>query len=164
MKRYHLLRKLTLISLLTTVVFANYIGDEVVATKHNKHLTISQVAEIQPGLGTIMMEFGHRFYIAYYAAKAKNWGLAKYEIKELLEAQEVVELTRPLYTKALKEFENKYIKNLLNAIEAKDIKRFELSFTQTTNACNSCHKATGHAYIYYQLPSEAPKFLRLKLQ
>jgi len=53
-----------------------------VPTKHNKNMTLGQIADIQPGLGTVMIEYGHRFYLAYYAAKAGNWGLANYEIKE----------------------------------------------------------------------------------
>ena len=147
----------------TTNMIADNINDTIVPTKHNKQLTIGTLAEIQPGLGTIMREFGHRFYIAYYAAKADNWELAKYQIHELIEAQEIAEATRPKYAKQLKSFEDGSIKRLQNSIEAKDWKLFQQKYSETTTACNACHKINGHPYINYQLPKEAPRYLRMSL-
>jgi len=157
-----------LLFILTTLVYttnmvADNINDTIVPTKHNKELTIGRLAEIQPGLGTIMREFGHRFYIAYYAAKADNWELAEYQIHELIEAQEIAEATRPKYAKQLKSFEDGSIKRLQNSIEAKDWKLFQQKYSETTTACNACHKINGHPYINYQLPKEAPRYLRMSL-
>jgi len=160
----NILLKLILVVLVSAVaVYGSDIGKTVVATKHNKNLTIGEIAEIQPGLGTIMIEFGHRFYIAYYAAKASNWKLAEYQIHELVEAQEVAEATRPKYTEALKEFEHGALAELQKAIKAKEWKLFDEKYTQTIDACNACHKSTGHSYIQYRLPKEAPKYLRMSL-
>ena len=147
-----------------TNMIAGNISDTIIPTKHNKQLTIAKLAEIQPGLGSIMIEFGHRFYIAYYAAKANNWELAKYQIDELLEAQEIAEETRPKYAKQLKSFEGNAIKKLQNTIEAKDWKLFKQKYNEVTKACNLCHTINGHPYIQYKLPKEAPKYLRMRLQ
>ena len=143
--------------------YASDMGKEVIATKHNKDLTLAQLAEIQPGLGSIMIEFGHRFYVAYYAAKAGNWELASYQIDELVEAQEVAEATRPKYTEALKKFEHGEIADLKKVIKTKDWKLFAVQYTKTTHACNACHTSSGHPYIQYRLPKEAPKYLRMGL-
>jgi len=157
--------KLTYATLLFTAsLYANDTNETIVPTKHNKNLTLSQIAEIQPGLGTIMMEFGHRFYVAYYAAKASNWELAEYQIHELIEAQEIAEATRPKYAKQLKAFEDGVIENLQKSIKKKDWKLFQQRYKETTHACNACHKANGHEYIHYQLPKEAPKYLLMKLK
>jgi len=137
-------------------VNAQDMSKTLVPTKHNKDLTLGQIAEIQPGLGTVMMEFGHRFHIAYYAAKAKNWDLAKYEIHELIEAQEIAETTRPKYAKRLKVFEHAYLDPLNNAIESKDWASFSQKYTQTVTGCNNCHTETGHPYIKYKLPKNPP--------
>ena len=56
---------------------------------------LKTLAEIQPGLGTVMIEYGNRYSIAYYAAKGGNWDLAAYQIKEMREIQEVGETTGP---------------------------------------------------------------------
>ena len=143
--------------------YASDIGKEVIATKHNKDLTLGQIAEIQPGLGSIMIEFGHRFYVIYYAAKAGNWELAVYQIDELVEVQEVAEATRPKYTEALKTFEHGEIADLQKVIKTKDWKQFDAQYTKTTHACNACHTRTGHPYIQYRLPKEAPRYLRMGL-
>jgi hypothetical protein len=140
-------------------VYAADMGATRIPTKHNKNLTLSEVAEIQPGLGTIMIEFGHRFYITYYAAQAKNWDLAAYELEELIEAQEVAETTRPSYKKQLKAFEDTYLKPLKNSIDAKNWSAFEKQYADTTKACNRCHEVNHHPYIRYKLPKEPPKYL-----
>ncbi|RUM69914.1 MAG: hypothetical protein DSZ07_03615 [Sulfurovum sp.] len=114
------------ILLSTAFICANDSNETVVPTKHNKKLTLSTIAEIQLGRGTVMMEFGHRFYVAYYAAKTSNWELAKYQIDELIEAQEIVEATRPQYAKQLKAFEDGAITNLQKSIETKECKLFFL--------------------------------------
>jgi len=152
---------LTLISL--SSLYANDIENTIIPTKHSKTLTLSSIAEIQPGLGTVMMEFGHRFYLTYYAAKAENWELAEYEIEELIEAQEIAETTRPKYALKLQAFESIYLKKLQNSIRKQDWKLFEKNYTQTTNACNACHKENGHSYIQYSLPKESPKYLKMAL-
>ena len=146
-----------------TAIVAGDMSQTVVATKHNKSLTLEQIAQIQPGLGTLMIEFGHRFYIAYYAAKANNWELAEYEIHELIEAQEVAEVTRPKYTEDLKAFEHGTLAQLQQTIKAKDWKQFEVKYAETTKACNTCHTKNGHPYIQYKLPKVAPKYLRMGL-
>ena len=146
-----------------TLIYAKDIKNIVVPTKHNKNLTIEDIAEIQPGLGSIMIEFGHRFYITYYAAKAGNWELAEYELEELMEAQEIAEVTRPKYKKQLKDFEDDYLEKLKDATEDKNFTKFEKLYTKTTKACNRCHVANKHPYIKYQLPKEAPKYLRMVL-
>jgi hypothetical protein len=56
---------------------------------------LKTLAEIQPGLGTVMIEYGARFGNMYYAGKGSNWDLAAYQLKEAREIQEVGETTRP---------------------------------------------------------------------
>jgi len=135
---------------------AKSMGDEVVPTKHNKALTLAQIADIQPGLGTVMIEYGHRFYLAYYAAQAANWGLAEYQIKEQTEIQEVGEITRPGHAEQLKNFEHTYLDPIMAAIKAKDWNKFSNAYAEAVDGCNSCHVATGHGFIRYTLPSSAP--------
>ena len=161
-KKFFLLSFLTL--LLSVSLEAHNTPQTIIPTKHNKNLTLKTLAEIQPGLGTIMIEFGHRFYITYYAAKAQNWELAKYQLHELIEAQEVAEATRPKYQKQLKEFEDNFLEKLSHSIENKNIKNFEKEYTKTTNACNACHTKNGHPYIQYKLPTQPPLYLNMNIK
>ncbi|HEX8963899.1 MAG TPA: hypothetical protein VF801_12930 [Rhodocyclaceae bacterium] len=122
---------------------------------------LAKLADIQPGLGTVMMEYSARFTNAYYAAHGGNWGLADYMIKEMPEIQEVGENTRPKRAEALKEFESKHLSELQKAVSAQDIKAFDTAFQDATKACNECHHKAHFNFINYQLPASAPTPLKL---
>lgn len=113
---------------------------------------VNALASIQPGLGTVMFEYGNRFTNAYYAAKSGNWALAQYELKEALEIQEVGEITRPKRAEALKSFEEAYLVPLKKAIEAKDGEAFRTRFEVAVAGCNGCHASAGYPFIRYVLP------------
>jgi hypothetical protein len=117
---------------------------------------LKTLADIQPGLGTVMMEYSARYTNAYYAAKGGNWDLAGYMIKEALEIQEVGEHTRPARAGALKAFETAYLEPLNAAIEAKDFKKFDAAFKAGVKGCNGCHASQGFPYIEYVLPASPP--------
>jgi len=114
---------------------------------------LDTLANIQPGLGTVMIEYGNRFGNVYYAAKAKNWGMAAYQLKELVEIQEVAETTRPKRVELLKKFEDSNLKPLANDIVSQDWANFQKDFDKTAKSCNACHAGTGFAFIQYSLPA-----------
>ena len=130
--------------------------------KGNTDEKLKTLAEIQPGLGTIMIEYSTRYTTAYYAAKGGNWDLAAYQIKEALEIQEVGETTRPARAQALKAFEKNYLEPLNEAIKAKDFKKFDKAFKDGIQGCNTCHIGQGFPYIKYQLPKAAISPLAMK--
>jgi len=146
---------------LSSNIYAEEMSNAAVPTKHNKNMTLGKVAEFAPGLGTVMMEYSHRFYIAYYAAKAGNWDLAKYELHEMLEIQEVAEATRPIHAPALKAFEDTYLNKVEESIKAKGWKKFDTAYREAIVGCNACHGASGHGYIRYKLPTTPPRLLDL---
>lgn len=117
---------------------------------------LKTLAELQPGLGTIMIEYSHRFGAMYYAAKGGNWGMADYQLKEAREIQEVGENTRPARAPMLKAFESSSLDKLDAAIKAKNWKEFDGAVKQAVVACNGCHAANGFPYIKYELPKVSP--------
>ena len=125
-------------------------------TTTNGNITLAQIAQIQPGLGTVMMEYGNRMYTIYYAAKSGNWDLASYQLKEAREIQEVGENTRPGRAAMLKAFESAYLDQLNNTINSKDWNAFQTQYNITVDGCNACHTANGFSYIHYTLPTSPP--------
>lgn len=123
---------------------------------------LKTLAELQPGLGTVMIEYSFRFGTLYYAGKGENWDLAAYQLKEMREIQEVGETTRPPREGPLKAFESAYLDPLDKAIQAKDQKAFDAAFQKTEQACNQCHAASGFPYIKYELPKSSPSPLSSK--
>jgi len=122
---------------------------------------INKLADIQPGLGTVMMEYGARFSSAYYAAKGGDFELAGYMIKEMKEIQEVGETTRPARAPLLKAFETNYLDKLDAAAKAKNWSQYSSLTPQVVNACNQCHAKVQMAYIVYQLPAAPPAPLKM---
>ncbi|MBI3361645.1 MAG: hypothetical protein HY023_11115 [Chloroflexi bacterium] len=113
---------------------------------------------IQPGLGTVMIEYGNRYSRMYFAAKAGNWDMAKYQLDEALEIQEVAEATRPGRAPMLKAFEEGYLKALDEAIVAQDAAKFDAAFKAAADGCNACHTASkganwkSYQYVKIQVP------------
>ena len=148
------------VALFSGVTFAD---DEWLTGKPEDQL--KTLANIQPGLGTVMMEYSARWTNTYYAAKAGNWDLAAYQIKEAREIQEVGETTRPKRAEALKTFEDAYLTQIDAAIKAKDFTKFEVAFkTATTKGCNGCHNSQGFGFIEYKLPAAPPAPLNFEQQ
>ena len=142
----------------SAVVIVLVLGGAVAYTQTSEWLKgsteqkLKTLADIQPGLGTVMIEFSHRYTTAYYAAKGGNWDLADYQIKEAREIQEVGEATRPTRAAGLKAFEKAYLDPLAEAIKAKDFGKFDKAFKVGIQGCNGCHAGQGFPYIKYVLP------------
>ncbi len=120
----------------------------------NTEQQLKKLANIMPGLGTIMIEYGDRMTNCYYSAQGGNWDLAAYMIKEAREIQEVGETTRPARAQALKGFEQSYLDPLDKAIKTKDFKAFKKAFDDAVVGCNGCHASQGFPYIKYTLPKQ----------
>jgi hypothetical protein len=117
---------------------------------------LKTLANLQPGLGTVMIEYSRRYTAMYYAAKGGNWDMAEYQLKEMPEIQEVGENTRPARAPMLKAFEEDQLAKLGETVKAKDWKKFQVAFKNATEGCNGCHAANGFQYIKYELPKSSP--------
>jgi hypothetical protein len=152
-------------SMVATTVLLVLVGGAYAASDWLKGSTdekLKTLASIQPGLGTVMIEYANRYSGIYYAAKGGNWPLAAYQLKEALEIQEVGETTRPQRAESLKAFERAFLDPLSTAIEARDFKSFESAFEAGIQGCNGCHAALGFPFIKYELPSGPPSPLVMK--
>lgn len=125
---------------------------------------VDALAVVQPGLGVIMHEIGYRFADLYWAANGGNWALAQYELKELREAQEVAEITRPKRADMLRAFEDEQLIPLEETIRQKNTRLFNQRFSEAVRGCNGCHSALGYDFIQYRVPEKpAQAFLNYRL-
>jgi hypothetical protein len=113
---------------------------------------LKTLAALQPGLGTVMVEYSNRAGNVYYAAQAGNWGLAAYQLNEMTEIQEVAENTRPGRAKALQNFEKAALGPLAKDIVNQDATAFRSDFDKMVAQCNGCHRANGYGFVIYELP------------
>ena len=122
-------------------------------------LSADELSAIQPGLGTVMVEYSHRMALLWFAGEAGNWNLAKYQLIEMREIQEVGETTRPARAPALKSFESSFLDPLDESITAGDKTKFETAYNAAIQGCNSCHGSQtsadfpqGFSFIKVQVP------------
>src|ERR1700741_4437862 len=67
-------------------------------------MTLDDMATIQPGLARIMPEIGARTWKLYYAAKAQNWPMAKFQYKEIIGLFELGAFMRPKHEAAINQY------------------------------------------------------------
>ena len=115
-----------------------------IQTAHSP-LTLSQIANIQPGLGTVMIEYAARFNNLWFAAQKGNWDMVHYQIGEMQEVQEVAETTRLARAPMLKAFESGFLEPLHKAADAKDLAAFTTAYDSTIQGCNGCNAASSSA-------------------
>ena len=135
--------------------------DPVIRTRHGE-LTLGQLAEIQPGMGRLMDEYGRRFWTLYYAAKAGNWDLARYMLKEMFKLGRIVRVTRPKYTEALEEFEGRYLVPLGKTLETRDWAEFEALYKGAIAASDEYHERFSKGFIRFRLPDHPPEWLQME--
>jgi hypothetical protein len=117
---------------------------------------------IQPGLGTVMIEYARRMGHVWFAGEAGNWDLAQYQVIEMREIQETAETTRPARAPALKAFESSFLEPLEQATKDKDKAKFESAYRSAIQGCNSCHGSQtspdwpqGFNFIKVQVPQKS---------
>jgi hypothetical protein len=124
-------------------------------------LSLDELSAIQPGLGTVMIEYAHRMASVWFAGEASNWDMAHYQIIEMREIQETGETTRPGRAPALKSFESSFLDPLDQAIQANDRTQFETAYRSAIQGCNACHGSQtssdfpqGFGFIKVQVPTD----------
>ncbi|NOZ72077.1 MAG: hypothetical protein GXP38_09210 [Chloroflexi bacterium] len=124
------------------VVLAVVIVNGQVNNKFNEADRSLTLWNIQPGLGTVMIEYATRMGNAWWSADAGNWDMTNYQLKEMTEIQEVGEATRPGHADALKAFEHKDLDPLIKAAKNQDMAAFTAAYDQAITGCNKCHGET----------------------
>lgn len=123
-----------------------------------------KVTEIYtPGMGEIMGGMQVRHAKLWFAGEAKNWPLATYELKEIVETFEDVQKMHPTFeenplptSQAIARYTSPPRIALEKSIAAKDEAGFQESFDTLTAACNTCHQEYKHDFIQITRPSKPP--------
>jgi hypothetical protein len=129
-------------------------------TKHGE-LTLDQIAELQPGLGTLMRDLSDRYWIAYYAAKGGNWDLAAYQLRGVRSLFKKGNMTRPKYKVMVEEYTKKVLDPLDQYVSSKNFAEFEKAYMAGIDLANQMHVATNHGEIVWKLPPNPPQHLDL---
>ena len=124
-------------------------------------MTLEDMATIQPGLARLMPEVGIRTWKLFYAAKEKNWPMAKFQYKEIVGLMELGAFMRPKHAEGLNQFIEENWKPLETAIKDKNFPAFEDAFNKAIDAANAYHELKEKPYIRWKLPDTPPPDLDL---
>jgi hypothetical protein len=97
-----------------------------------------------PGLEQFMNVIRTEHNKLWFAAKARNWPLAAYELGEIKEVMSDVQDVVPTFknlplAQMLDAVITKEIVDLEKAVEEKDFKKFAAGYDKLNAACNACH-------------------------
>jgi cytochrome c556 len=110
-----------------------------------------------PGIEQFMNVIQSEHAKLWYAAQARNWELAAYQLGEI---KEIMGDVQDLYPK----FKDLPLADMLDAVitgqiaetekalDAKDFAKFSAGYDELTAACNSCHQTTGNGFVVIQRP------------
>src|SRR5207302_2522972 len=110
----------------------------------------------QPGLARIMPEVSIRIWKLYYAGKARNWPLARFQLKEAINLMEVGAFVRPKYEVNMAKFIDEDAGPVGKAIEAGDWDAFDAAFHEMGDKANAYHDEDGKPVMRWRTQARAP--------
>jgi hypothetical protein len=136
-------------------------NDIIVDTGKSK-ITLDELGSIQPGMARLMAEIAQRIGTCYHAARAENWGMARYMLTEAVKTMQAAMLTRPKYADNMTTFITEQCDAVLGAIEKQDPEAFYTAFDAMADAANAYHELYDKPYIRWRAPATGPEHLDLK--
>lgn len=134
---------------------------EILVDNGARKMTLDELGRTQPGMGRLMPEVGARVWKAYYAAKALNWPMARFQLKEAVGLMELGAFVRPKYDRTMTRFLEDDLAPVAAAIEDADWPAFEQAFAVMVERANHYHEVFNKGFIRWRLPDMPPPDLDL---
>jgi hypothetical protein len=124
-----------------------------------------------PELGQQMLELQIRHARLWQAGQARNWLLTQFQVAELREAfAGVVEqngdhaaLQPQRLAEVLPAMIDPALKQIQEAVDAQDGRKFDAAYDALSNACTACHVVADHGFLVIQRP-QTPVLDNLRAQ
>ena len=129
--------------------------DHIIDTGKSK-LTLEELGAVQPGMARVMPEVGQRIWKCYYAGKAHNKPLARFQLKEAVNLMEMGVLLRPKYTDNMYKFIEEQVETVKQAIESEDWDKFEAAFHEMIDQANAYHELYDKPFLRWKIPEMPP--------
>jgi hypothetical protein len=138
------------------------------STGHDHEITIkggsfqlSDLGHLLPGMAEIMPQVGERIWKCYYAGKAQNRVLARFQLSEAVNLMEKGAILRPKYAENMEKFLSESVAPLRECIEGEDWDGFEKAFDSMVEQANANHEFYDKSFLRWKLPDQPPPDLDL---
>ena len=123
--------------------------------------SLDELGPLMPGMAEIMPLVGARIWKCYYAGKAQNRALARFQLKEAVNLMEKGAFLRPKYTDNMDKFITEEVAAVQKAIESEDWDTFETAFHAMVDAANAYHELYDKEFLRWKIPEQPPPDLDL---
>jgi hypothetical protein len=117
---------------------------------------LSELGPLMPGMAEVMPLVGARIWKCYYAGKAKNRALARFQLKEAVNLMEKGAFLRPKYTENMDKFIGEEVASVGKCIESEDWEGFESAFRAMVDAANAYHELYDKSFLRWKIPDAPP--------
>ncbi|MGB8276324.1 MAG: hypothetical protein WCF20_00080 [Methylovirgula sp.] len=112
-------------------------------------------------LADIMSTTQFRHLKLGYAGQVANWPLAHYEMTLMRQSFDLAARSYPKvgnvpFAQLVKIKSTPALDDIGRAIAARNRQGFALAFQRLTEACNSCHQASGFGFVVMRVPTLSP--------
>jgi hypothetical protein len=118
--------------------------------------SLDELGHLMPGMAEIMPLVGERIWKCYYAGKAQNQPLARFQLKEAVNLMEKGAFLRPKYVENMEKFISTEVEAVKKAIESEDWKAFEEAFHTMVGQANAYHDVYDKPFLRWRIPAEPP--------
>jgi hypothetical protein len=138
------------------------------STEHDHDIAIKggsfqlgDLGHLLPGMAEIMPRVGERVHKCYYAGKAGNKALARFQLAEAVNLMEKGAILRPKYTDTMQKFISESVAAVRTCIEAEDWQGFEAAFAAMIEQANANHEFYEKSFLRWKMPDQPPADLDL---
>lgn len=117
---------------------------------------LDALGPLLPGMAEIMPLVGDRIWKCYYAGKARNRALARFQLKEAVNLLEKGAFLRPKYAESMDQFVSEEVARVGKAIEDEDWDGFEDAFGDMVTAANAYHETFDKRFLRWKIPDAPP--------
>ena len=118
--------------------------------------SLDELGHLMPGMAEIMPLVGARIWKCYYAGKAQNRALARFQLKEAVNLMEKGAFLRPKYADNMAKFIDEEVAAVSKAIESEDWATFDTAFDAMVSAANAYHEVYDKEFLRWKVPDLPP--------
>jgi hypothetical protein len=118
--------------------------------------SLSDLGALLPGMAEIMPQVGVRIWKCYYAGKARNRALARFQLSEAVNLMEKGSILRPKYVDNMEKFIAGPVATLRTIIESEDWDGFDGAFKTMVDEANGYHEFYDKSFLRWKIPDEPP--------